>query len=65
MPAIIDHAADGGPLSIFESGAILVHLAEKAGKLLPTGLNRRFDVLQWLFWQVGGLGPMRSTGVSA
>jgi GST-like protein len=58
MPAIVDHEAPGGPLSVFESGAILVYLAEKAGRFMPTELHRRFDVLQWLFWQVGGLGPM-------
>ncbi len=58
MPAIVDHDAPGGSLSVFESGAILVYLAEKSGQFLPTELHRRFDVLQWLFWQVGGLGPM-------
>jgi len=58
MPAIIDHDAAGGPVSMFESGAILIYLAEKTGKLLPTGTRERFKVLQWLFWQVGGLGPM-------
>lgn len=58
MPAIIDHGAEGGPLSMFESGAILIYLAEKAGKLLPGDTRARFKVLQWLFWQVGGLGPM-------
>lgn len=58
MPAIIDHDADGGPLSIFESGAILVYLAEKTGQLLPTEPRARSRVLAWLFWQVGGLGPM-------
>lgn len=58
MPAIIDHDAEGGPLSMFESGAILIYLAEKAGILLPSATRERFKVLQWLFWQVGGLGPM-------
>jgi GSH-dependent disulfide-bond oxidoreductase len=58
MPAIVDDEAPGRPISIFESGAILVYLAEKSGRFMPTDLHRRFDVLQWLFWQVGGLGPM-------
>ncbi|GGD33058.1 GSH-dependent disulfide bond oxidoreductase [Franconibacter pulveris 1160] len=60
IPAIIDHApADGGgPLSIFESGAILLYLAEKTGKLLSPELRERQATLQWLFWQVGGFGPM-------
>jgi GST-like protein len=58
MPAIVDHAAPGRPLSIFESGAILAYLAEKTGRFMPAELHARFDVLQWLFWQVGGLGPM-------
>ncbi|MEB5922926.1 GSH-dependent disulfide bond oxidoreductase [Franconibacter daqui] len=60
IPAIIDHApADGGgPLSIFESGAILLYLAEKTGKLLSSELRERQATLQWLFWQVGGFGPM-------
>ncbi|MEL7186268.1 MAG: glutathione S-transferase N-terminal domain-containing protein [Pseudomonadota bacterium] len=55
MPAIRDH--DTG-VAVFEGGAILVYLAEKAGKLLPDDMAPRFDVLQWLFWQAGGLGPM-------
>jgi len=55
MPAIIDH--DTG-ISVFEGGAILIYLAEKAGMLLPAGSAERFEVLQWLFWQTGGLGPM-------
>ncbi len=60
MPAIVDHApADGGePISVFESGAILVYLGEKSGKLLPRDLRGRKSALEWLFWQVGGLGPM-------
>lgn len=60
MPAIVDHApADGGePISVFESGAILVYLADKAAQFLPTATRSRKTVLEWLFWQVGGLGPM-------
>lgn len=55
MPAIVD--SDTG-ISIFESGAILIYLAEKTGRFYPTEMLQRFDVLQWLFWQVGGVGPM-------
>lgn len=60
MPAIVDHApVDGGkPVAIFESGAILTYLGEKTGKFLSSDLRVKYDVLQWLFWQVGGLGPM-------
>ncbi len=60
IPAIIDNApADGGaPLSLFESGAILLYLAEKSGKLLSGELRERQVTLQWLFWQVSGFGPM-------
>ncbi len=57
MPALVDHDAPGSPLSIFESGAILVYLAEKSGRFMPRELHERFDVMQWLL-QVGGLGPM-------
>ena len=60
MPAIIDRSpTDGGePISIFESGAILQYLGEKTGKFLPRDLRDRKTVMEWLFWQMGGLGPM-------
>ena len=58
MPAIVDHDAGDGPLSVFESGAIFLHLAEKTGRFLPADTAGRYEVLQWLFWQVAGLGPM-------
>jgi GSH-dependent disulfide-bond oxidoreductase len=60
IPAIVDNEpiSGGHPISIFESGAILLYLAEKYGKFLPKTISARADTLQWLFWQVGGLGPM-------
>jgi len=58
MPAIVDHDAPGGPIAIFESGAILEYLAEKSGKFMPKDLHGRYAVKQWVYWQVGGLGPM-------
>ena len=60
MPALVDsEPADGGaPLSIFESGAILEYLAEKTGKFLSKATREKYAVLQWLYWQIGGLGPM-------
>ena len=60
IPALVDHDPPGGgkPISVFESGAMLVYLAEKTGKFLPKEAAPRADAMQWLFWQMGGLGPM-------
>jgi GSH-dependent disulfide-bond oxidoreductase len=58
MPAIVDHDAPGGPLSIFESGAILTYLAERTGRFMPSDLHGRYAVQQWLYWQVGNLGAI-------
>ncbi len=60
IPAIVDHEPKGGgtPISVFETGAILFYLGEKTGQFLPTEPHKRYDVMQWLFWQMGGLGPM-------
>jgi len=55
MPAIVDHETG---TTVFEGGAILIYLAEKSGRLLPTDGKARIEALQWLFWQAGGLGPM-------
>src|SRR6476660_5822575 len=60
IPAMVDHEPKGGgkPISIFESGAMLLYLAEKTGKFLPADIYGRYDAIQWTFWQMGGLGPM-------
>ncbi len=60
IPAIVDHEPQGGgaPISVFESGAILFYLAEKSGQFLPMDLRGRMMAMQWLFWQMAGLGPM-------
>lgn len=60
IPAIVDHlpSAGGEPIAMFESGAILQYLALKTGRFLPQRVREQFDVLQWLYWQVGHLGPM-------
>jgi GST-like protein len=60
IPALVDHApADGGkPVSVFESGAMLLYLAEKTGRFLSSDWRERIDAIQWLFWQMGNLGPM-------
>jgi GST-like protein len=59
IPAIVDSEGPGGkPLTLFESGAILMYLAEKTGKLWPHDLRKRYEVIQWLMFQMGGVGPM-------
>ncbi len=59
IPAIVDpDGPDGKPIHLFESGAILVYLAGKTGKFLPTSTKGKYEALQWLMWQMGGVGPM-------
>ncbi len=60
MPAIVDHDPPGGgaPVSVFETGAILIYLAEKTGQFMPDDLRGRVRVMEWLMWQMGGIGPM-------
>jgi GSH-dependent disulfide-bond oxidoreductase len=58
MPVIVDHEVEGEPVPVFESGAILIYLAEKTGRFLPTDALGRKEVLEWLFWQVGNQGPL-------
>ena len=58
MPAIVDHDVDGPPLPVFESGAILVYLAEKTGRFMPVDPVGRKEAFEWLFWQVGNQGPV-------
>ena len=58
MPAIIDHDVDGDPISLFESGAILLYLADKTGRFIPNSVIGKKEAMEWLFWQTGNQGPM-------
>ncbi len=58
IPAMIDQDAEGGPYTLFESGAMLMYLGDKTGRFFPTDHRRRYDVIQWLMFQMGGVGPM-------
>ncbi len=58
IPALVDRGAEGGAVTVFESGAILIYLADKTARFLPEDKLKRYDTLQWLMWQMGGVGPM-------
>ena len=58
MPAIVDHGIDGEPVTVFESGAILLYLADKTGRFMPADAAGKKEMMEWLFWQVGNQGPM-------
>jgi len=58
IPAMIDQDAEGGPFTVFESGAMLMYLGDKTGRLFPTAPRRRYEVTQWLMFQMGGIGPI-------
>ena len=58
IPAMIDQNAEGGPFTVFESGAMLMYLGDKTGRLFPTAPRRRYEVTQWLMFQMGGIGPI-------
>ncbi len=58
IPALVDHDGPTGKISLFESGAILLYLADKTGKFVPSEPDRKWETIQWLMWQMGGFGPM-------
>ena len=65
MPAMVDRdGPDGKPYGVFESGAMLLYLAEKTGQFMPSGMVERYTVIQWLMFQMGGIGPMLGPGTS-